>query len=525
MRLVGRVPSGYVLPLLLAVAACADDLPPTLPLVAQAPPLSNCQLPQDSVRYYIMVDHSGSMIPFWPTVRKQLEAIVPALPADATFRLDLFSGTVAVPSPVDDVRLPMSGLGAMTGKLPAPLRQAPTDIGRAVDGILDAVEHERRAINFVFVVSDGKHQPPTGSRFAQQGNAAWQALGQRCRAVQLADGGSLFLLVIPIGGQGLAGAAAVQDLCPFAIATDSISEHQLTQTISKYLQLFSKEQLARRVEDEVRYVRLSAAPENQPAPIAFPRSRHSIGVASAANCVSYLLTRGTDQFLVPPGGTVTLPLSLSGRWAPRMLWPRSRWNTTAAPDTLGRMHTAAGFHPAAEIASLNVIADSVSVSTAIVGYASFGPVSWTLFGTAAGSLVLLIGVLIWLRLPPRPVSVTPTEPLRSKHRGVATVRDGMVALGDQAATPRPLQVVRASWRSREPILRVGDGADSDGTAISRLVAYQTDGNGMLQLVTAPSDILIDGTNLYIVWAEQDGSWPQTMRQGELHNSHVGILFQ
>jgi hypothetical protein len=515
-----------VLPLLLAAAACGGELPPTQQLVAQAPPLSNCQLPQDSVRYYIMADHSGSMGPFWLTVRKQLEAIVPALPAGATFRLDLFSGGVAIPSPADDVRLPMSGLGEVVSKLPPPYPQAPTDIGRAVDGILDVVANERRAINFVFFISDGNHQPLKTSRFSQQGNPAWQALRQRCSALQMSDGGSLFVLVIPIGGDGLAGAAAVQDLCPFATATDSISEHQLTTTIARYLQLFSKEQLAWRVDDEVRYVRLGAAPETQPVPIRFPRSRHNVQITSAANCVSYLLTRGTEQHLIPPGGTVTVSLPLTGRWAPGAAWPLSAWNTTAAPDTLGQVHGSAGFHPDSGIKALSVLADSAAVSIAVIGWASFGPIAWPLFSTVAGALVILAASLIWLRLPPRPVNATPTGPLQSRHGGVVSFRNGMVVLADQSATPRPLRVVRASRWSRDPTIRVEGGADGDTAAVPRLAAYRMDeSDGMLHLAPAEGDITIDGSDLYVVWGEHDDSWPQRMSQGELHNNHVGIHFQ
>lgn len=72
-----------------------------------------------------------------------------------------------------------------TGQLPGSALGGGTDIGAALQAALDELERPDAAgIGTVVLMTDGKHNPPTGSAYPRTTGAPWAALGPRGRAVR-----------------------------------------------------------------------------------------------------------------------------------------------------------------------------------------------------------------------------------------------------------------------------------------------------------------------------------------------------
>lgn len=125
--------------------------------------------------FVVVIDTSGSMgqgaDPLYPKVQAAFASLVDALPAGDRLSVVTFDSvpTVSFDGPIDDSNR------AQAKRLPSRLGNA-TDIGAALNTAVDRLDRPDAAqIQTVIFITDGRHEPPNGSAFAQVGGPAWEA--------------------------------------------------------------------------------------------------------------------------------------------------------------------------------------------------------------------------------------------------------------------------------------------------------------------------------------------------------------
>jgi hypothetical protein len=113
--------------------------------------------------YLLLVDESGSMKPLWPAVRQALAEFSAAIPDGDDLEVRLFSAcphTLIPPTPASERtrsawQQQISGLGEPSG--------TSTDLGCAAEAIIEQLRSAPAGrLQFVFVLTDGQHQPSAG---------------------------------------------------------------------------------------------------------------------------------------------------------------------------------------------------------------------------------------------------------------------------------------------------------------------------------------------------------------------------
>jgi hypothetical protein len=332
-------------------AATPDHVPAERP----ARDLASCELPTDSVRYVVMLDHSGSMRPQWSAVRSQLAAITDSIPDGSWLRITLFSGRITTGVPDFQLRSgTRTELRTTLAQLPEPRANAPTDIGLALSEAADIVEagSRRWGVTFLFVLTDGKHQAPPTSRFRGSDSDAWRAVRQRWSGLDQSAAG-LYSFVIPIAEHsdqtdvGLVGAVV-----PYSVVLGPTAAGRVGSVVGEEIGRAKRSLLNARVAREVAAPRLDARLASDPQPVAmFRRTASHAVLRSQAACVTYAVTPvgvttadgdlhasntvSDAPVLVPPGASASVPLRMRSRASLPGLWPWARHAPVRLTSTAG----------------------------------------------------------------------------------------------------------------------------------------------------------------------------------------------
>jgi hypothetical protein len=137
--------------------------------------------------YVVMVDTSASMQQshLYPQVKRTLSGFLRAMSPTDHLSLITFDEVPAIRY--------SKAVGASAdeaiAQLPKEATGGSTDIGSAIELALDELERPHAApVASVLMVTDGKHEPPTGSRYPSLDSPAWRLLkarGQRLQARQV----------------------------------------------------------------------------------------------------------------------------------------------------------------------------------------------------------------------------------------------------------------------------------------------------------------------------------------------------
>lgn len=134
--------------------------------------------------FVVVIDTSSSMTdgpdPLYPRVRQAYAGLVDAIPDGDWLSLITFD-TV----PTVSVDGPLTSANREAAKtLPDAIGQA-TDIGAALNAAVERLDRPGSAqIQTVIFVTDGRHEPPNDSAFAQVGSPAWAAAQSRANGLE-----------------------------------------------------------------------------------------------------------------------------------------------------------------------------------------------------------------------------------------------------------------------------------------------------------------------------------------------------
>ncbi len=141
----------------------------------------------DSVRtsFTLVLDESGSMRPIWKEVGEALAGFVAVIPSGDDLHLIRFSGAHS------DATIPWAGDPAsrenwmrLLKNLDSPRGQK-TDLGEAAEGVLELIERKPIGeLQFVFLLTDGVHDPQAGSAYADLETEAWRELAVSYKSVK-----------------------------------------------------------------------------------------------------------------------------------------------------------------------------------------------------------------------------------------------------------------------------------------------------------------------------------------------------
>lgn len=162
--------------------------------------------------FVVVVDTSGSMAqgddPPYPAVLQAFDSLVDSIPDGDNLSVLTFdsSPNLAFQGAIDSASRQQA-----KAALPAqPLGQA-TDIGLAIDATLRRLERaDASDVQLVLFLTDGDHQPESGSAFPSDAGPAWGALRSRAEAVDA--GHDTLVLGVGLGAQGAGGVALLRQV-------------------------------------------------------------------------------------------------------------------------------------------------------------------------------------------------------------------------------------------------------------------------------------------------------------------------
>lgn len=171
------------------------------------------RIPADFV---VVVDRSGSMSegpdPLYPRVLQAYAALIDAIPAGDNLSVILFASEPALVyqgTMSDGAR---SEAKARLLGSDAPVADgANTDIGSALDSTLRRLERaDASGVQTVLFLTDGLHDPATGSAFPSTAGAEWDAL--RARATTVDSTKDLLVTGVGLGTRGAGGASLLRNV-------------------------------------------------------------------------------------------------------------------------------------------------------------------------------------------------------------------------------------------------------------------------------------------------------------------------
>jgi hypothetical protein len=175
----GRILAG-TLGCLLATAAMTPALAAGAP-VGLDDVLGRLKVDDTPAEYAVLVDTSASMQQNnrYGDVKEVLKTFLGSL--RAVDRVDLFTFDVA-PSPIYNG--PAGGAVEAIGRMPAQATGQYTDIGAAVHGALSQLQQPDAApTKAIVLLTDGQHEPPPGSAYANTGSPAWRDMTAQAAAL------------------------------------------------------------------------------------------------------------------------------------------------------------------------------------------------------------------------------------------------------------------------------------------------------------------------------------------------------
>ncbi len=446
---------------MLLLGACSRAPAVPVDVAHSTPELEACALPEDSVRYIIVLDHSGSMRPEWQAVRRQLPAILDAIPDGGRLHLELFSGRIVTPinnSAIDATTRP--DLRSQLANVPEPQRGARTDIGLALESAADAIVQGRAAgygrVTFLFVITDGEHYPPATSVYNRPD--AIEAL--RLRWSTLADDSrtELYTYAIPIGSEGLAGADWVANIVPQTIRIPEEPVARIGAILAHELGKASKDLLRFRVMHDVETPRLTGQFSESLQPLWFFGSTPAeVTLQSEASCVTYrYLASGTAEsngLLLPPGATGSTAIALSSRerWRERLPW---------MPPVVDTFHAGAPFllqaqidlEPASQLLALGINPNPPAATVAILGTIEHRPIGWWIVYVPGLFLLSVVLAFWWRGRAPQVGELVPTTKLDPSLASVplhpATKYEGLLLPNFPGGPPVRIRLHKsAPWAS------------------------------------------------------------------------------
>ena len=383
---------------MLVIAACDSTPNPPTTIAAQA--LEQCALPQDSVRYHLVVDRSGSMAPFWNQVRQQLAATIDSVPERGVLHVETFSNQVL--TPVRDRQV----TGATRAEIrqqallfPEPVPGEKTDIGRALQTAAGTIEDARQAgrgrVTFLFVVTDGKHDPPAGSAFS--GESAFNVLRQRWAELPSRTRTDLIVLAVPIGKDGLAGAQRVASVIPNTVVLPPQTIDQIGRTLAAEVRRAGQDLLRARVAPEVAQPRLVGRLVESPQTVGFwGTTEVPVMLHSQASCVTYQVATGSDTAwaAIAPGDSFATSLEVQSPRSSAEAWP---WQAVRAGSGLP-LHAQVAFAPRNELVRMAVDPAAKTAEVPVAGVVRYPPMGWLTFGALLIPVLLLIlGIFVLIK--------------------------------------------------------------------------------------------------------------------------------
>jgi hypothetical protein len=124
-----------------------------------------------SAAYLLVVDESKSMVPIWPAVQAALREFVSAIQTGDQLEVLLFSGRVQTLIPPTLASQQTRGTWSATLSSLPPPRGSSTDLGIASEAIVKRLASAPTSqMQFVFLLTDGKHEPAPGSLYVSGEN-------------------------------------------------------------------------------------------------------------------------------------------------------------------------------------------------------------------------------------------------------------------------------------------------------------------------------------------------------------------
>jgi hypothetical protein len=397
------------------LAACGNGPPQSTASSTDVavPPLQACNLPPDSIRLLVVLDHSGSMLPHWSGVQTSLPQMISALPDGSWFSMQLFSARSV--NQIPDVQLNASTRPVLMQQLrtlAAPAPNAPTDIGRGMLGaaisIDEAAKQRRGPLTFLFVVSDGRHEPPSDSPYPDR--TTFRPLTHLFAGLNAAVGIRRLDYAVPIGAGGVEGVDDVRIILPDAQALVPMAPTQIGSAVRGEIAAAMANLILAQAAPEIASPRLNATLSNQPQPIAYLGSTHSVaGVRSAAACITYRFAGGIDgdstAVMLAPGDSAVVPLRLRSELSilGALPWKApsvEELDTTTARAT--RLSGTLAFAPAVELINAGVDTTHQEFSLSVAGTILHLPMTWVTFLTpVAFAMVLLLSAGLYYGRPAR----------------------------------------------------------------------------------------------------------------------------
>ncbi|GAB3841967.1 vWA domain-containing protein [Dactylosporangium cerinum] len=207
-----------VLAVVLATPACVSAAPATEEEVYRA-----LGLDRAGAQYVVLIDTSSSMrgAPY-SGVKASLRGFLAALDKTDDVTLVTFDNDAVVrfQGPAGD------NPDGLIARLPADAGGAHTDIGRALEVAVGVLQGSTNPITTVLLLTDGKHDPPVGSRYPFTEGTSWTTLTQRAAETHKQH---LMGYAVPLAGQTDAGLLTriVPDARTLTIASIGDLEQQL----------------------------------------------------------------------------------------------------------------------------------------------------------------------------------------------------------------------------------------------------------------------------------------------------------
>jgi hypothetical protein len=293
--------------------------------------------------YVVMVDVSGSMRgDRYARVRRSLGEFLTALAPDDQVTLVPFAEKPR------SWKTQAAGRAAadLVRQLPAEADGGSTDIGAALEKSVDVLSRPGApAVASVVLLTDGQHEPPAGSPYPYTSGYQWNALAKRARGLRKT---SLGAFAVPLSAS--TGAPLLAKIFPGARTLQSAGIDRLTAALDQPKQAArAAKARALLAGDVTKGITVSwpAGPVgNGPNTIAV---RLTSGLAHVPLTVDGLTAESGNPDVrvsvpagpveLPPGGSVTVPVTLDWSAGPRRFAPLSPVHGTAPLTLTGEIRS------------------------------------------------------------------------------------------------------------------------------------------------------------------------------------------
>nr|WP_221381707.1 vWA domain-containing protein [Actinoplanes polyasparticus] len=291
--------------------------------------------------YVVLVDVSGSMRgPRYAQLKRGLSEFLTALAPDDQVTVVPFAEK---PRPA---RTQAAGRTAarLTSRLPPEADGGSTDIGAALEKSLDVLSRPKApAVASVVLLTDGRHEPPAGSPYPFTGGYQWTALAKRARALKKTSLGAFAVPLSANTGAPLLGKVfpGARTLRPTGLdgLTTALDQPKQAARAAKARTLLAGETLK---GITVTWPEGTVGRGSSTLPVRLtseltrvPLTIDGLAVATG-NPGARASVPGTPIEL-PPGGSVTVPVTVEWPAGPRRVAPFATVRETAPLTLTGRI--------------------------------------------------------------------------------------------------------------------------------------------------------------------------------------------